>query len=207
MKIAYTPMNVSQKWTLPTPSFKNRPNIFGNQKYMPANIPKIAATPMIRWKCATTKYPSCKYKSSDGCAKNSPERPPLTNSDTNPRANSIAQLNVILPPQSVPSQLKVLIAEGTPIVIVRIENANAEYGLIPLINMWWPHTQKPRKPIPQTAPTMARYPNTGLRENVESRCDVTPILGRIAMYTSGCPKNQNKCCHSSGEPPLCQVTT
>ena len=41
-------------------------------------------------------------------------------------------------------------------VIVRIENANAEYGLIPLTNMWWPHTQKPRKPMPQTAPTIAR---------------------------------------------------
>ena len=25
------------------------------------------------------------------------------------------------------------------------------------------------------------------------------------MYTSGWPKNQNRCCHSSGEPPLCQV--
>src|SRR5580692_6487186 len=61
--------------------------------------------------------------------------------------------------------------------------------------------------MPQTAPTMARYPNTGLRENVESKCDATPMPGRIAMYTSGCPKNQNKCCHSSGEPPLCQVMT
>src|ERR1700732_1736452 len=123
MKMAYTPMNVSQKWTLPMLSFKNRPNIFGNQKYMPANIPKIAATPMIKWKCATTKYPSCKYRSSDGCAKNILERPPLTNSDTNPRANSMAQLNVILPPHKVPSQLKVLIADGTTMVIVRIEKA------------------------------------------------------------------------------------
>ena len=32
MKMQYTPMNVSQKWTLPMPSFKKRPNIFGNQK-------------------------------------------------------------------------------------------------------------------------------------------------------------------------------
>ena len=64
-----------------------------------------------------------------------------------PSANSIAQLNWILPPHKVPSQLNVLIAEGTPMVMVRIENANAEYGLIPLTNMWWPHTQKPRKPI------------------------------------------------------------
>src|SRR4029434_2167256 len=27
--------------------------------------------------------------------------------------------------------------------------------------------------------------------------------GRIAMYTSGCPKNQNKCCQRIGEPPVC----
>ena len=35
----------------------------------------------------------------------------------------------------VPSQLKVLIADGTPMHMVRIEKANAEYGLMPLINM------------------------------------------------------------------------
>src|SRR6266849_8044643 len=116
----------------------------------------MAATPMIKWKWATTKYPSCRYKSKEGCARNSPERPPLTNSDTKPMANSIAQVNWMFPPQRVPSQLKVLIAEGTPIDMVSNEKANAEYGLIPLTNMWWPHTQKPRKPVEQTAPTIAR---------------------------------------------------
>ena len=30
-----------------------------------------------------------------------------------------------------------------------------------------------------------------------------PNPGRIAMYTSGWPKNQNRCCHKSGEPPAC----
>ena len=33
------------------------------------------------------------------------------------------------------------------------------------------------------------------------------MAGKIAMYTSGWPKNQNKCCHKSGEPPLCPVST
>ena len=28
-----------------------------------------------------------------------------------------------------------------------------------------------------------------------------PKLGRMRMYTSGCPKIQNKCCHSSGSAP------
>jgi len=73
---------------------------------------------------------------------------------------------------------------------------------MPLTNMWWPHTRNPSKPIAHMAHTMALYPKTGLRENVESRCDVTPIPGKIAMYTSGCPKNQNRCSHNSGDPPL-----
>ena len=51
----------------------------------------------------------------------------------------------------VPSQLNVLIAEGTPIHIVKIENANAEYGLMPLMNMWWPHTMNPKNPIESMA--------------------------------------------------------
>ena len=28
-----------------------------------------------------------------------------------------------------------------------------------------------------------------------------PSAGRISTYTSGWPRNQNRCCHSSGEPP------
>src|SRR5271155_478684 len=41
----------------------------------------------------------------------------------------------------------------------------------------------------------------GLREKTESICEITPKPGTIAMYTSGCPKNQNRCCHSNGDPP------
>ena len=65
--------------------------------------------------------------------------------------------------------------------MVSSEKAKAEYGLMPLTNMWWPHTQKPKNPIAQIAPTIALYPNTGLREKFESTCDVTPMPGRIAM--------------------------
>ena len=41
-------------------------------------------------------------------------------------ANSIGVANRMRPPCSVPSQLNVLIAEGTPIAMVMSENANAE---------------------------------------------------------------------------------
>src|SRR5882762_6386057 len=43
--------------------------------------------------------------------------------------------------------------------------------------------------------------SSGLRMLLIRMCDTIPIEGRIAMYTSGCPKNQNRCCQSSGEPP------
>ena len=62
----------------------------------------------------------------------------------------------LTPPMGTMSTYKFAGLEGTPIVIVRIEKAKAEYGLMPLINIWWPQTQNPRKPIPHTAPTIAR---------------------------------------------------
>ena len=65
--------------------------------------------------------------------------------------------------------------------IVRIENANAEYGLMPLMNMWWPHTMNPKNPMASIAYTIALYPKIGLRENVDRTCEATPIPGRIAM--------------------------
>jgi len=32
-------------------------------------------------------------------------------------------------------------------------------------------------------------------------CEIIPKPGRIRMYTSGCPKNQNKCWYRIGSPP------
>lgn len=32
-------------------------------------------------------------------------------------------------------------------------------------------------------------------------CDTIPNPGRIKIYTSGCPKNQNKCWYRMGSPP------
>src|SRR5262245_46524849 len=98
-------------------------------------MPKIDATPITRWKCAVTKYVSWKKKSSEVWPSTRPVIPPATKSDTKPIAKSIGVVKRIRAPQSVPNQLKVLIAEGTPIDNVRIEKAMAEYGLMPLINM------------------------------------------------------------------------
>ena len=32
-------------------------------------------------------------------------------------------------------------------------------------------------------------------------CEIIPKPGRIKIYTSGCPKNQNKCWYKIGSPP------
>src|ERR1700730_6118679 len=119
--------------------------------------------------------------SSTGCARNGPLIPPVTKRETKPMANNMGEWNRMRPCQMVPSQLNVLIAERTPMPMVMIENANAVYGLMPLMNMWWPHTMNPRKPIESMAYTMALYPKIGLRENTESNCEHKPIAGKIAM--------------------------
>ena len=40
----------------------------------------------------------------------------------------------------------------------------------------------------------------GLRENTGIISEVTPKKGSASTYTSGCPKNQNKCCQSTAPP-------
>lgn len=52
-----------------------------------------------------------------------------------------------MPPQSVPSQLKVLMAEGTAIMIVEAMKVVPSVGFIPDWNMWCPQTMYPRPVI------------------------------------------------------------
>jgi len=40
-----------------------------------------------------------------------------------------------------------------------------------------------------------------LRANTGRTSEIIPNAGRIMMYTSGCPKNQKRCCQSIGSPP------
>ena len=50
-------------------------------------------------------------------------------------------------------------------------------------------------------PTIAMYPKIGFLELIDITSDEIPIAGRIIIYTSGWPKNQNKCWNKIGEPP------
>src|SRR6185437_6123286 len=116
-----------------------------------------------------------------GWASSSPVTPPETKNETKPRAYIMEAVQRICPPQRVASQLKTLIAEGTPTVSVSTEKTMPASGLMPLANMWWPHTMKPMKPMEKVAITMARYAKIGFRENVEMMCDVIPMPGRMMM--------------------------
>ena len=51
------------------------------------------------------------------------------------------------PPQMVPIQLNVLIADGNAIIIVLTMNVMPSAGFIPLMNMWCPHTMNPNPAI------------------------------------------------------------
>ena len=56
--------------------------------------------------------------------------------------------------QSVPSQLKTLIAEGTAIMMVAAMKVVPRTGFMPDWNMWWPQTMKPSPEIAVMANTM-----------------------------------------------------
>ena len=59
------------------------------------------------------------------------------------------------PPHSVPSQLNVLIADGTAMTIVVTMKVMPSVGFMPLRNMWWPQTIQDRNAMPIIENTMA----------------------------------------------------
>src|SRR6202049_2243034 len=86
-------------------------------------------------------------RSTGAAAMGIPLRPPITNIDTNAKAKHIAVVYRMEPPQTVPIQLNVLIADGTAITIVENENVAESRVLITLTNMWCPQTINPKTPI------------------------------------------------------------
>lgn len=64
----------------------------------------------------------------------------------------------------------------------------------PTLNIWCAHTTQPNKPILTIAYTIPSSPNTSfLPEFAEIMCEIIPKAGKIKIYTSGWPKNQNRC--------------
>ena len=92
--------------------------------------------------------------STGAAAMNTPLNPPMMNIDTKASACSIGTWKVMFPSHTVPIQLNTLIADGTEIRSVDTMNSVPRVGFIPLMNMWWPHTPQPRKPIAMMASTI-----------------------------------------------------
>src|SRR5688572_6880626 len=122
---------------------------------MPQNMPKKADTPITIWKCATTKYVSCKWISNVELPKKIPVRPPEMNKLTKPMANNMPGVNLRLPRHMVVIQLNTLMAEGTAISSVNNTNTEPKNGLRPVTNIWCAHTRNARMAMANNEPTMA----------------------------------------------------
>jgi len=98
-------------------------------------------------------------------------------------------------------QLNAFTAEGIAINNVVNVNTDPKKGFIPDINIWCPQTIVDKNPIAKIDIIIALYPNIGLRELDAIISDTNPIAGSITIYTSGWPRNQNKCSNNTGDPP------
>ena len=76
-----------------------------------------------------------------------PERPPITNIETKPSANSIGVVKLIFPSHSVASQQKTLMPVGIAISSVVTIIGTRSHGAMPATNMWCAQTEKPRTRI------------------------------------------------------------
>src|SRR5690606_18724368 len=127
-----------------------------------------------------------------GDARMTPVSPPNTNVTRNPSENSNGVSNVIDPRHSVPSQLKILTPVGTAmsIVISAKNGSNTD----PVTYMWCAQTVIDSAAMAIVAMTRVLYPKMGFRLNTGTTSEMMPKNGRAITYTSGWPKNQNRCC-------------
>src|SRR3954454_25016104 len=133
-----------------------------------------------------------------GEASSTPESPPNRNVTRKPSENSIGVSKLNCPRHIVPIQLKNLIPVGTAMRKDRNEKNGSSTA--PVANMWCAHTVIDRAAMPTVAPTRPTYPNTGLRLNTGITSEMIPKNGKATMYTSGWPKNQNRCCQRIAPP-------
>ncbi len=72
-----------------------------------------------------------------------------------PRAKYIGVRNWSEPPHIVPIQLKIFTPVGMAISMVVSEKNVSAIGPMPVVNMWWLHTPKPRKAMNTPEKTIA----------------------------------------------------
>lgn len=61
---------------------------------------------------------------------------------------------------------------------------------------------QPSNPIKNNAINIESLPKIMNCVNLEMMLDIRPKAGKINIYTSGCPKNQNRCWNKIKSPPL-----
>ena len=83
-------------------------------------------------------------------------------------------------------QLNTLMAEGTATRKLSSENTMLAYIDWPVTNMWWPQTRNPSTAMARLETAMKLYPKMLLREKQVTTSLITPMPGRIMMYTAGC---------------------
>ena len=81
----------------------------------------------------------------------------------------------------VPSQLKIFTPVGTAMSMVVIEKTASATGPMPVENMWWLHTPKPRNAMNAPEKTIAAYPKSGFREKTGRISETMPNAGRMRM--------------------------
>ena len=120
-----------------------------------------------------------------------PVSPPNRKVTRKPAQNSIGVSKVSCPRHIVPIQLKNLSPVGT--AIRNVMNEKNGSSTAPVANMWCAQTATDSAAIASNAYTMPRYPKIGLRLKTGITSEMIPKKGKAMMYTSGCPKNQNRC--------------
>lgn len=98
--------------------------------------------------------------------------------------------------------LNTLIPVGIAITIVALVKYARVSKSSPTTNMWCAHTTHPMTAIDKMAYTIPSTPNTSFFPLIyRVACLTIPKAGKIKIYTSGCPKNQNRCSYSTTFPP------
>ena len=130
-----------------------------------------------------------------------PVIPPMTKITRKPTTNRNGVRHTGLPAQMVATHTAIWTPAGMPIAMLAPAKNDRISGDSPTVNMWCAHNPKDRKPIATNAPTIQVYPTMRCRTNTGTIIETTPVAGMNWMYTSGWPKIQNRCCHSSELPP------
>src|SRR3978361_1156488 len=136
---------------------------------------------MTWWKCAPRNRLLCSTKATGGTAINTPVMPPMMNVTMKPIDHNSGVSNRTLPPYIVNSQLNTFTPVGTAMIIEAMPKIALTSAPAPMVKKWWSQTVNDSTQMTIVAATIERYPNSGLRENVETTSENTPNAGRIRM--------------------------